>query len=99
MPRPIYSDEIQEIMGRIPGWVIRWGISVVFAVFMILLGVSYFFKYPKVVVAPIELTTSNPPADLIARATGKIAYLLVDNNQHVSRGDIIAVLSIVPSSS
>lgn len=93
MPRPIYSDEIQEIMGRIPGWVIRWGISVVFAVFMILLGVSYFFKYPKVVVAPIELTTSNPPADLIARATGKIAYLLVDNNQHVSRGDIIAVLS------
>lgn len=92
MPRPIYSDEIQEIMGKIPGWVVRWGISVVFAAFMMLLGVAYFFKYPKVVMAPIELTTSNPPVDLIARSTGKIAYLLVENNQRVNRGDIIAVL-------
>lgn len=30
MPRPIYSDEVQEIMGRIPGWVVRWGLSVIF---------------------------------------------------------------------
>ena len=43
MPRPIYSDEVQEIMGRIPGWVVRWGISVIFSIFVILLGVAYFF--------------------------------------------------------
>ena len=33
MPRPIYSDEVQEIMGRIPGWVVRWGLSVIFSIF------------------------------------------------------------------
>ena len=35
MPRPIYSDEVQEIMGRIPGRVVRWGISVIFSIFVI----------------------------------------------------------------
>ena len=35
MPRPIYSDEVQEIMGRIPGWVVRWGLSVIFSIFNI----------------------------------------------------------------
>ena len=44
MPRPIYSDEVQEIMGRIPGWVVRWGLSVIFSIFIVLLGVTYFFK-------------------------------------------------------
>ena len=56
MPRPIYSDEVQEIMGRIPGWVVRWGLSVIFSIFIVLLGVTYFFKYPKVVTSSIVLT-------------------------------------------
>ena len=55
MPRPIYSDEVQEIMGRIPGWVVRWGISVIFSIFIILLGVAYFFKYPEVVTSSIDV--------------------------------------------
>ena len=59
MPRPIYSDEVQEIMGRIPGWVVRWGISVIFSIFITLLGVAYFFKYPEVVTSSIVLTTTD----------------------------------------
>lgn len=92
MPRPIYSDEIQEIMGKIPDWIVRWGILIVFGAFFMLLGVSYFLKYPKVVVAPIVLTTSNPPSDLITRSTGKIEYLLVENDVKIKQNDIIAVL-------
>ena len=40
MPRLQYSDDIEEIMARIPGWIVRWGIVVIFILFMIL-SVSY----------------------------------------------------------
>ena len=92
MPRPIYSDEVQEIMGRIPGWVVRWGISVIFSIFVILLGVAYFFKYPEVVTSSIVLTTTNPPTELIARSTGKVEHILVENGQSVLPNELIAVL-------
>ena len=61
MPRPIYSDEVQEIMGRIPGWVVRWGISVIFSIFIILLGVADFFKYTELGTTSIGLTTPKTP--------------------------------------
>lgn len=92
MPRPIYSEEIQEIMGRIPGRVVRRGILVILCIFVVLLGVTYFFKYPEVVSSSIVLTTTNPPTDLIARSTGKIEHILVENGQLVQRNDLIAVL-------
>lgn len=92
MPRPIYSDEVQEIMGRIPGWVVRWGISVIFSIFITLLGVAYFFKYPEVVTSSIVLTTTNPPTELIARSTGKVEHILVENGQSVLPNELIAVL-------
>ena len=66
MPRSLHSEEIQEIMGRIPGWVVRWGISVIFSLFAVLLLISFFFKYPETIASSIVITTSNPPSDLIA---------------------------------
>ena len=92
MPRSLHSEEIQEIMGRIPGWVVRWGISVIFSLFAVLLLISFFFKYPETIASSIVITTSNPPSDLIARSTGKIEYLLVENQQEIKKDDIIAVL-------
>ncbi len=92
MPRSLHSEEIQEIMGRIPGWIIRWGISVIFTLFIILLLISIFFRYPETISSSIVITTLNPPSDLIARSTGKIEYLLVENQQEVKQNDIVAVL-------
>lgn len=92
MPRSLHSEEIQEIMGRIPGWIIRWGISVIFTLFVVLLLISVFFRYPETISSSIVITTLNPPSDLIARSTGKIEYLLVGNQQDVKQNDIVAVL-------
>ena len=93
MPRQtIYSEEIQEIMGRIPGWVIRWGLTVFFFLFLLVLGIAWFVRYPETISAPIVLTTLNPPADLIARSSNKIEHILVEDGCSVKKNDVIAVL-------
>ncbi|MCP5053755.1 MAG: HlyD family efflux transporter periplasmic adaptor subunit [bacterium] len=88
----IRSEEVQEIMGFIPHWIIRWGITILFLVIFFVMVGSYFFQYPDVIMSEIVLTTENPPATLVARGNGKIAALFVEDNQAVKTGDFIAVI-------
>ena len=68
----IHSPEIQEVMGLVPRWITRWGITLIFIILFIFLIGSYFFKYPDIIQAEIVLTTENPPLKVIARSSGKI---------------------------
>lgn len=87
-----HSEEVQDIMGKAPAWVIRWGVTVVFAIFGgILLG-CYFIKYPDIIESSAEITTYNPPVELITRYEGLIDSLYVSDGDTVKSGDIIAVL-------
>jgi len=86
------SEELQEIMGRIPSWILRAGITVLFCVVMALLTGSGFFKYPDVIQAPVTLTGSTPPAGVIAFSSGKLDMLHTRDNQEVKAGDYLAVI-------
>ncbi|MBI9064264.1 MAG: HlyD family efflux transporter periplasmic adaptor subunit [Marinilabiliaceae bacterium] len=88
----IHSEEVQEIMGQIPGWIIRCGLTLIFIlVFTLLIG-SYFFKYPEMVSAPLKITTYNTPAPLDLKSGGQIDCMLVEDEQEVEEGQVIAVI-------
>ncbi len=40
------SEEVQEIMGRIPSWIERWGITAVGLLLIVILAGAAFFPYP-----------------------------------------------------
>ena len=42
------SEEVQEVMGQVPAWIVRWGIRLLFLVVVTLLVGSCFFKYPDI---------------------------------------------------
>lgn len=87
-----YSEEAREILGKIPSWIVRWGVTVIFVIFAgILLG-CYFIEYPDTVEAPVEITTLNPPADLVSRYDGLIDSIYVMDGQSVDQGTLVAVL-------
>ena len=88
----IRSEEVQEIMGFIPHWIIRWGITLFFLVIGVFLIGSLFFKYPDVIQSTIVVTTETPPAAIVARTTGKIQRLFVQDNQKVNADEVIALL-------
>lgn len=88
----IRSEEVQEIMGYIPHWIIRSGITMFFAVIMLFLAGSWFFKYPDVIAATITVTTQTPPVPIVARTSGKIQRLFVTDNQKLNAGELIGIL-------
>lgn len=88
-----YSDEAQEIIGSVPSWVVRWGITVVFVIFAGIVAGCYFIKYPQIVTAPITITTVNPPADLAARYDGLLDTVCVSNGDTVRQGQLLALFT------
>ncbi len=88
----IRSSEVQEILGGIPSRIVRFGMYVFIFIFSLLIISSFVFKYPEVLRSNIVVTTENPPATLVARSTGKIEALLVEDNEKVKAGQVVALI-------
>jgi hypothetical protein len=85
------SEEIEEVIGNAPHWLVQWGISLVFFFFLILLIITWAVKYPDVLRARVVITTNPPPLKFIARASGNV-QLLVSDGEHVKPPRILAVI-------
>jgi multidrug resistance efflux pump len=88
----VRSEEVQDILGRVPSWITRNGIILICSVFVVLIIGSWIFKYPDIIVAPIVVTSENPPAKLLARVDGKITDIYVTDKQKVEAGQLLARL-------
>ena len=78
------SEEVLEVMGQVPAWIVRWGITLLFLVVVTLLVGSCFFKYPDVITADMTLTGQHPATAVVT--------LLVRDNRPVRQGDWLAVI-------
>jgi multidrug resistance efflux pump len=91
-PSRLHLEEVNEIINDIPGWINKWGISLVALVFAFLLALSWFIEYPDVIKARVMITTSPPPVTLIARTSGTITVIHHDHEQ-ISKGDFVAYIN------
>jgi multidrug resistance efflux pump len=85
-------EQLQYLLGNPPSWMMRYGISVATALFLMLLALSYFVKYPDIIEAKVVLTTTNPPIRIMAKSGGRVADLLVTDKQLVTKNQVLAVL-------
>ncbi|MFK7061321.1 HlyD family secretion protein [Flavobacterium oreochromis] len=86
------SEEVQDILTKVPNWMIRWGSTVVFIILLAVFFCSWLIKYPDVVTAPITITTAIPPQKLIAKTSGKIEAILVKDKQNVTSNMPLAII-------
>ncbi len=85
------SNDIKDIMGKMPPYLIRRGAVLVTIVFIFLLFLLYIIKYPDVVRGNLVITTSNPPSRLVAKVDGKLLLLKKDKDQ-LKKDEIIAYI-------
>jgi len=86
------SEEVQEILTRVPNWMIRCGTMVVSGVILITFFSTWFIKYPDVIATQITITTNIPPEKLVSKASGKIEAILVENKTQVIAGTPLAII-------
>ena len=86
------SEEVQEILTRMPNWMIRWGNVVILIILIIVFLVSWFIRYPDIISTQIVITTQIPPQKLITKISGKIEALLVKDRVNVTKNTPLAVI-------
>lgn len=86
------SEELQEVLGRPPGWVVRSGMLLIALFFLLVAIAAYFVRSYDMVPCPVSITTQTLPASVEARQTGKISHLFVTENQAVKAGTHLAVI-------
>jgi multidrug efflux pump subunit AcrA (membrane-fusion protein) len=86
------SEEVQDILTKVPNWMIRWGTVLIFGVIIMLLFISWFIKYPDVVSAEIIVTTNIPPEKIVAKSSGRVEVILVKNKTVVLENTPLAII-------
>jgi len=86
------SEDVNDILSRPPGWILRWGSAVIFIIVALLLVGSAIFKYPDRLVAPVLVTSENLPAQLVAKTTGRLQNIFKKEGELVSKNELIATI-------
>jgi multidrug resistance efflux pump len=85
----IRSDQVQEILGSPPSWIIRWGIAAIGAMFILAFFLAAIIKYPNTIKGNAVITSTNPPVKLINKTPSVIDSIYMTNGQSVRKNDII----------
>ena len=89
----IRSDEVQEILTEVPNWMIRYGITLIFAIILSVLVLSWFIKYPETIEGSVELTTEQPPITLVAKTSGYIQNIMFSEDDTIKAEQVLAELA------
>jgi multidrug efflux pump subunit AcrA (membrane-fusion protein) len=87
------SEEVTEIIGKMPHWLIRRGVTIIGLLCVIIVAGAYFFKYPDLILAKVTISSSNPPVKLVARNSLPIQQIFVKNDQTVKADKALCVFS------
>lgn len=86
----IRSEEVQDIMNKIPSGLIRNGLAGMFVLVVLGIFLSWFIKYPDIIKGKIILTTAVEPLKLVSQSSGIIVQLYVRDGEEVPAGKVLA---------
>jgi len=92
-----HSDEVQDIITKVPSWLLRWGITLFFGILSLIVLLSALIRYPDIVNAPLTIDSPNSPKPVVAKIPGKLVKLLVKENETVNAGQPLAYLESTAS--
>lgn len=86
------NEEVQEILTRVPHWMIRWGNVVILIILLMIFLLAWIVRYPDIVTTEITITTWTPPQKVVARSSGRLERILVENQQNINKRTALAVI-------
>lgn len=71
---------------------VRWGTVLIFSIILMLFFISWFIKFPDIITSEIIITTTIPPERIVAKTSGIIDVILVENKAFVKKDTYLAVI-------
>ena len=84
------SEEVNDILNHRPAGIIRYGLSIIALIGLLILLASWLIKYPEIIEGPVIISTKKPPIKIISRSSGTVEKLLIQSNQKIKKGAFLA---------
>ena len=88
----MHTEDMQEIITKVPSWIVRWGITLFFAVLVNALAISVLVRYPDMVKAPITVQSSGNVIAVATNASGVITRVFIKKDLQVKNGQSLIEL-------
>ncbi len=86
------SEEVQEILTKVPNWMIRRGNTLFFLLIVLIIVLAWFIKYPDIISSEAMVTTKVSPQKEFANITGKLDTIFVTDNQNIHKNQPLALI-------
>lgn len=86
------SEEINDIIDKMPMTFGKWVARAVIFFFVLLLTMGWVIKYPDTVTGQIKINSNLSPVRLVANASGKMQLLNITPQENVKEGQYIAII-------
>lgn len=90
-----HNDNINYLLKRRLSFMLRYGMSFLFFLGLLVLLGLYFVKAPDTLEGKFVLSSSNPPKSLLAKVNGRIIKKNVSDLSKVNAGDVLLILESV----
>lgn len=81
--------EIEDLINRPPGWLLRSGIMTIAIVVLLILRLSALIEYPEKIIAKGVLTSSNPPKIVFSHIDGIVDSIYYTSGEKIIEGSPI----------
>lgn len=88
----IYSEEVRDVLSDPPKSILKWGNTILLGFVLMLLLLSWVVKYPDIIASQIIITTGTPPEKLVAKVSGKIEAILINDKSVVKENTLLAII-------
>jgi len=80
-----HTEDMQEIITKVPSWILRWGIMLFFGILLMIVAISVFVRYPDTIKGGLKLESSGISASVIIPVAGSITKLLIKQGSVVKK--------------
>jgi HlyD family secretion protein len=86
------SGVVEDVILKKPGFIIQWGLYLIFLVLIAVVSASWFIQYPEVITGRATIIARNTPKEIICRQEGRLQNLFFKNGDTVKQNDIIGFI-------
>ena len=88
------SEEVQEVMGSIPPWILRWGIVIVAVVCIFFLIGSFVFRYKETVAGRVRFSYDQPIVSISCPRQSVVKKVMAENGEVVRKGQQLLLATL-----
>lgn len=88
------SEEVQEVMGSIPPWILRWGIVLVVVVCIFFLIGSFVFRYTETVAGRVRFSYDQPIVSVCCPRQSVVKKVMAENGEVVRKGQQLLLATL-----